>query len=106
MQNLTENDLRQFTGDLVRYRHSLNRKVIYTPGVQHVAKTAGAYHRLFIQLRVLSTGKMVCDPACGSGRQLLAVSKHQPHWEFTGQDVDHRATQMTAITLAFSCYRV
>ncbi|MCD0462385.1 N-6 DNA methylase [Roseiconus lacunae] len=43
--------------------------------------------------------KTVCDPACGSGRMLLGVAKHQPHWEFTGQDVDHRAAQMTAINL-------
>lgn len=40
---LTEQDLRQFTGDLERYRHSLNRQVIYTPGVQHVAEKGQAY---------------------------------------------------------------
>lgn len=43
--------------------------------------------------------KTVCDPACGSGRMLLSVGKQQPQWEFTGQDVDHRAAQMTAINL-------
>jgi len=36
-------ELRQFTGDLERFRHSLNRQVIYTPGVQHLAERAGAY---------------------------------------------------------------
>ena len=40
---LTHADLRQFTGDLKRFRHSLNRRVIYTPGVQFLAEKAGAY---------------------------------------------------------------
>lgn len=30
--------------------------------------------------------KSVNDPACGSGRHLLAVGKRHPNWEFTGQD--------------------
>jgi hypothetical protein len=40
---LTHEELRHFTGDLERYRHPFNRKVIYTPGVQHLAERAGAY---------------------------------------------------------------
>lgn len=40
---LTHADLRQFTGDLERYRHTLNRRVIYTPGVRYLAEKAGAY---------------------------------------------------------------
>jgi len=40
---LTHDQLSQFTGDLVRYRHGLNRRVIYTPGVQFLAERAGAY---------------------------------------------------------------
>ncbi len=47
----------------------------------------------------------ICDPACGSGRMLLSVGKRQPHWEFTGQDVDHRAAQMTAINLGLNGLR-
>ncbi|MCO8122888.1 hypothetical protein NHH03_14160 [Stieleria sp. TO1_6] len=43
MQKLTEDQLNQFTGDLVRYRHSVNRSVIYTPGVRHVAERGEAY---------------------------------------------------------------
>ncbi len=42
-KQLTKHDLAQFTGDLKRYRHELNRSVIYTPGVQFLAETAGAY---------------------------------------------------------------
>ena len=34
---LTHDELRQFTGDLERYRHPLNRRVIFTPGVHHLA---------------------------------------------------------------------
>jgi hypothetical protein len=40
---LTEHELRQFTGDLKRTRHGLNRQVIYTPGVEHVAERGQAY---------------------------------------------------------------
>jgi hypothetical protein len=40
---LTHADLAQFTGDLERYRHPLNRQVIYTPGVRYLAEKAHAY---------------------------------------------------------------
>ena len=40
---LTHDDLWQFTGDLERYRHPLNRQVIYTPGVRFLTEKAGAY---------------------------------------------------------------
>jgi hypothetical protein len=36
-------ELRHFTGDLERWRHSFNQRLIYTPGVQHLAERAGAY---------------------------------------------------------------
>lgn len=35
--------LPHFTGDCERFRHALNRHVIYTPGVQYLAETAGAW---------------------------------------------------------------
>jgi hypothetical protein len=40
---LTHDELSQFTGDLERYRHPFNRRVIFTPGVRHMAERAGAY---------------------------------------------------------------
>ena len=40
---LTHDDLRQFTGDLDRYRHTLNLRVIYTPGIRFLAEKAGAH---------------------------------------------------------------
>lgn len=36
-------ELHQFRGDLQRYRHPLNRRLLYTPGVQYLAESAGAY---------------------------------------------------------------
>ena len=36
-------DLHQFTGTTQWFRHGLNRKVLYTEGVQYVAEQAGAY---------------------------------------------------------------
>ncbi len=41
-QVLTQADLRQFTGDDVRYK-TLKKNVVYTPGVQYVAQAGGAY---------------------------------------------------------------
>jgi hypothetical protein len=40
---LTHADLQRFTGDLERFRHSLARRVIYTPGVRFLAERAAAY---------------------------------------------------------------
>jgi hypothetical protein len=42
-KTLNESDLRQFTGTEAWYRHALNRKVLYTEGVQFVAEHGGAY---------------------------------------------------------------
>ncbi len=40
--NLTHADLAQFSGDMERFQ-TLNRHVIYTPGIQFLAERAGAY---------------------------------------------------------------
>lgn len=40
---LTKADLAQFTGTEHWYRHSLNRSILYTDGVQYMAETGGAY---------------------------------------------------------------
>ena len=44
--------------------------------------------------------KSVCDPACGSGRMLMAVAERYPHWEYVGVDVDVRAVRIAAINLS------
>ena len=42
-KTLTAEALRQFTGTEEWYRHSLNRKVLYTEGAQYLAEYGGAY---------------------------------------------------------------
>ena len=55
---LTHDELRRFTGDLERYRHSFNRRVIYTPGVQHLAERAGAYWLIDLIASYIGTPEM------------------------------------------------
>ncbi|MCA9185023.1 MAG: hypothetical protein R3E01_36220 [Pirellulaceae bacterium] len=40
---LHTSDLAQFTGDIIRYAHPLNRQVVYTHGVRYVAEHGHAY---------------------------------------------------------------
>ncbi len=40
---LLKAELRQYTGDLERYRNALNPRLLYTPGVKFLAEAAGAY---------------------------------------------------------------
>lgn len=40
---LKSEELKQFTGDLERYRHPLSPSVIYTPGVRYLAERGNAY---------------------------------------------------------------
>ena len=41
--NALKMELQSFIGDFVRYQHPLNRSVIYSPGVRHLAENASAY---------------------------------------------------------------
>ena len=59
---LTQQDLAQFHGDLERYRHTFNRRVIYTPGVQYVAEVGGAYWLIDAIASYLTPGGL-CDAA-------------------------------------------
>lgn len=43
--------------------------------------------------------RSVLDPCCGSGRMLMSVAKHHPHWEFVGQDIDLRCVRLCAINM-------
>ena len=43
--------------------------------------------------------KTVCDPACGSGRMLLAAKKINPFNRFYGADLDETCCKMAAINL-------
>jgi len=42
-QTLKKEDLQQFYGDDIRYRHSLSRHVIYTPGVKYLVDAGEAH---------------------------------------------------------------
>lgn len=44
--------------------------------------------------------KSVYDPACGSGRMLLAVAEVHRGWTFVGRDVDLRCVRMTCLNMA------
>jgi hypothetical protein len=43
ISKLTKADLKQFTGTEYYYRHSINRRVLFTDGVKYLADKAGAY---------------------------------------------------------------
>ncbi len=66
-------------------------------GVEEPATGQSVEHAVFPR----TPKRTVCDPACGSGRMLLAVAEINPHWEFYGQDVDLRCVRLTALNLAF-----
>lgn len=72
----------------------------------HHEQTADPICRMMAQMSLpkeqtdLDGRRSVNDPACGSGRMLLASAEIQPNWHFVGQDVDVRCVRMTAINLA------
>ena len=45
------------------------------------------------------SGKTVCDPACGSGRFLIAHHAHNPKNYQYGQDLDRICAKMTAVNM-------
>jgi len=45
------------------------------------------------------SGERIADPACGSGRMLMAMAKLNRHALFYGADVDANCAKMTAINL-------
>lgn len=51
----------------------------------------------------LEPGKTVCDPACGSGRMLLAMGKLQRRLKFFGADNDITCAKMAALNLLVNC---
>jgi hypothetical protein len=53
----------------------------------------------------LEDGKTVCDPACGSGRMLLAMGKLQRKLKFYGADNDHTCVKMAALNMMVNCMK-
>jgi type I restriction-modification system DNA methylase subunit len=44
-------------------------------------------------------GESVCDPACGSGRMLLAAAKLNRHMNFYGADLDNTCCKMALVNM-------
>ena len=82
---LTQDELRRFTGDLDRYRHSLNRCVIYTPGVKHLAERAGAYW--LIDLIASYFGSEVMKQAIADDERLASMQFWRLDVDDTGKAV-------------------
>lgn len=58
-KTITQHDLNLFTGDIERYHHWFNRRVIYTPGVQYLAERAQAYWLLDAIVSYFGSDEMV-----------------------------------------------
>ena len=61
--------------------------------------------RMMAQMTDDGGGESVNDPACGSGRLLLAAARINPRRLFVGCDVDERCVKMAAINLALNGLR-
>lgn len=47
-------------------------------------------------------GETVCEPACGSGRMILAAAAVNPGLYVCANDIDHACTKMTALNMAMN----
>ena len=96
---MTRADLAQFTGTERWYRHSLNRRVLFTDGARHVAEAGGAYWLLdeiaLAQLHVPAVAReafklwrlAVCPDRsaaleCGDGNGVTVWAKPIPYTDF------------------------
>lgn len=68
----------------------------FTP--EHVAE-------LMAKLTDDGSGETVSDPACGSGRCLLAAARINPARKLYGTDLDHRCVKMATLNLALNGLR-
>ena len=95
--NFNLNELKHFTGSEQFYKHGINRKLIYTEGVQYLAEKAGCYwlidsvaclllplvlkkhkdHFYSIQLFVQPDGSAVVTIGDGNGNSYL---DHKVRW--------------------------
>ena len=97
--SLTRADLAAFTGTERWYRHPLNRRVLFTDGVRHVAEAGGAYWLLdeiaLAQLHVPGVARelfQVWRPTvrpdrsaslkCGDGNGVTVWTKPIPYTDF------------------------
>lgn len=52
-----------------------------------------------VSLDNLEADQTVCDPACGSGRMLLAAAKMNRHLRFYGADIDPLCSKMAVVNM-------
>ena len=79
MSRLSLDDLRQFTGDLERFVHPLNRRVLYTPGVRYLAETGGAYWLIDAIAAWLGSPKLTAEMQADERLQSLQFWKLDVH---------------------------
>jgi len=113
-KTLTEADLHQFTGAENWYRHPLNRKVVYTEGVQYVAENGGAYWLLDEIALIQPYDKKVADEpfqvwklsvradrtatlACDDGNGVIVFTKELEYTDFPLNEIKLYFTDNTIL---------
>jgi hypothetical protein len=97
-------ELAHFTGDLDRYRH-WTRRLIYTPGIQHLAEKAGAYWLIDliaswqIQPNVAAECFQVWTLVVRPNRTATATATGEDQAVLTSQDISHTDFPLTEITV-------
>ena len=98
-KTLTPADLAMFTGSEQFYRHSINRKVVYSEGARHVAEAGGAYwlldeialiqpHDARVAAEEFQVWKLTVRPdrtgtlLCEDGNDNVVFSKAIPYTDF------------------------
>jgi hypothetical protein len=98
-KTLTPANLAMFTGSEQFYRHSINRKVVYTEGARHVAEVGGAYwlldeialiqpHDARVAAEEFQVWKLTVHPnrtatlLCEDGNDNVVLSKAIPYTDF------------------------
>lgn len=114
MTPLTPDELAQFTGTDQRYRHAINRNVLFTDGAKYVADKAAAYWLLDeialiqpcnkrvsaegfqvwrLKANADCTGQLVCE----DGNNNIVYTKALPCTDFPGEGITLWFTDSTIL---------
>ena len=114
MTPLTPDELAQFTGTDQRYRHAINRNVLFTDGAKYVADKAAAYWLLDeialiqpcnkrvsaegfqvwrLKVNADCTGQLVCE----DGNNNIVYTKALPCTDFPGEGITLWFTDSTIL---------
>jgi hypothetical protein len=97
-------ELAYFTGDLDRYRH-WTRRLIYTPGIQHLAEKAGAYWLIDLvaswqmQPNVAAEYFQVWTLVVRPDQTATATATGENQAVLTSQDIPHTDFPLAEITV-------